>query len=77
MWDLLDFVTVFFLEQDLSLKMDLGERKVIVSVYKRTRKAKTQSNKAMIMGRGGLALEGFIVPEVEGAKLIGERLMVK
>jgi hypothetical protein len=33
-------------------------------------KAKAQITMAKIMGRGGLPLEGFIVAEVEGAKLV-------
>lgn len=33
-------------------------------------KAKAQITMATIMGRGGLPLEGFIVAEVEGAKLM-------
>jgi hypothetical protein len=36
-------------------------------------KAKAQMTMAIIMGRGGLPLEGFIGAEVEGAKLMGAR----
>lgn len=66
--DLLEEVRVvcFFLEQDLNLRMELGEGEVLVilCVYKRAMIVKVQMTTVM-MGRGSIPREDFMVAEGE------------
>ena len=56
----------FFLEQDLNLRMELGDGEVVIlSVYnKRAMMAKAKMTTVM-MGRGSFPREGFIVAKGE------------